>query len=143
MKHVTKLCAVISLVVPSVLVSAHHSPAAFDTAAEITLTGTVTAWRWVNPHVILRLDIKEDAGTLRQWAAESASPTNMLNQGWARTSFKAGDEVTVTLRPARNGEPVGQLVRVVVLATGRAYVTGGPPAGGTPNSPLFPGDRAR
>lgn len=120
------LCAAVLLMAQSALVAAHphHSNAAFDTTAEVTLTGTVTDWRWVNPHVILKFDVKNDTGAVTPWAAEAPNPVNMLNQGWARTSFKAGDDITVTLRPARNGEPVGLIVRVVVLATGRAYVVG-------------------
>lgn len=126
MKFVSHLCAVVLLLAPSVRLAAHHSAAAFDTKAEITVMGTVTDWRWANPHVILKFDVKNDAGTVTPWAAEAGNPTTMRNQGWARTSFKAGDDITVTLRPARNGEPVGQFVRVVVLATGQAYVTFAP-----------------
>jgi len=42
----------------------------------------------------------------------------MTKRGWGRTSFKPGEEVTVTLQPAKNGSPVGR-VRWVVFADGR------------------------
>lgn len=123
MKYVSSLCALVLLLASSGALSAHHSAAAFDGTAEITVTGTVTDWRWVNPHVILKFDVKSDTGAVKPWAAEGRPPVSMVNDGWARTSFKVGGAISVTMRPARSGEPVGQLLRVVVLATGRAYVT--------------------
>ena len=38
----------------------------------------------------------------------------MTKRGWTRHSFNAGDQVTVTVRPAKNGAPVGQLMKVVL-----------------------------
>ncbi len=115
------LLAVGLLLLPTPL-AAHHSSATFDTTKEITLKGTVTAWRWANPHCILTFDSKDDSGTIKKWAAETANPTGMTHRGWARTSFKAGDEITVTLQPARNGETVGLLL-TAVLPDGRTLVS--------------------
>jgi hypothetical protein len=38
----------------------------------------------------------------------------MTQRGWSRTSFKAGDEVTVTLEPVKNGQPIGRLLTVLL-----------------------------
>jgi len=66
---------------------------------------------------------------------EVSNPTDMVKRGWARTSFKAGDEVTVTLQPVKGGAPVGRL-RNVVLPNGQSLGTGAPPAGaGAPAAP--------
>lgn len=116
------LLAVAGLLVVSVPLLAHHSAATFDTTKEITLKGTVTGWAWTNPHTFLKFDAKDDTGTVRNWAGESANPIAMTQRGWSRTSFKAGDEITVTLQPARNGEPVGLLLKVV-LPNGQTLVT--------------------
>lgn len=104
---------------------AHHGGASFDTSREITLKGTVTEWIWANPHCFLKFDAKDDTGTVRNWAVETQNPTDMTRRGWARTSFKAGDEVTVTLQPVKNGAPVGR-IRSVVLPNGQTLGTGGP-----------------
>jgi DNA/RNA endonuclease YhcR with UshA esterase domain len=112
----------------SIPLVAHHSVATIDTTKEITLKGTVTAWRWANPHCILTFDVRDDTGTVRSWAAETANPTSMTQRGWSRTSLKAGDEITVTVQPARNGEPVGILM-TAAFSDGRKLVAGLP---GTP-----------
>ena len=107
---------------------AHHGAASFDTTRELTLKGSVTEWIWANPHCFLKFDAKDDTGTVRNWAVEVSNPTDMVKRGWARTSFKAGDEVTVTLQPVKGGAPVGRL-RNVVLPNGQSLGTGAPPAG--------------
>jgi Family of unknown function (DUF6152) len=121
------LLAAAGFLVVSVPLLAHHSAATFDTTKEITLKGTVTGWRWANPHCILTFDVKDDAGTVKNWAAETQNPTGMTQRGWSRTSFKAGDEITVTLQPARNGESIGILL-TAALPNGQTLVAGTRPA---------------
>ena len=101
----------------SVPLIAHHGAAALDTGKEITLKGTVTEWIWSNPHCFLQFDAKDDKGTVRNWAVETQNPTSMTQRGWSRTSFKAGDTVTVTLEPVKNGQPIGRIL-TVILANG-------------------------
>jgi len=98
----------------SVPLLAHHGAAALDTGKEVMLKGTVTEWIWSNPHCFLQFDAKDDSGAVRNWAVETQNPTAMTQRGWSRTSFKAGDEVTVTLEPVKNGQPIGRLLTVVL-----------------------------
>ena len=108
----------------SVPLTAHHGAASFDTTRELTLKGSVTEWIWANPHCFLKFDAKDDTGTVRNWAVEVSNPTDMTRLGWARTSFKGGDEVTVTLQPVKSGAPIGRL-RSVVLPNGQTLASGG------------------
>ena len=108
------------LLLLSVPLIAHHGAASFDIGAEVTLKGTVTEWTWFNPHCFLKFDVKGEDGTSKSWAVEAGNPTDMTKRGWARTSFKPGDEVTVTLQPVKTGAPVGR-IRAVVMADGRTY----------------------
>lgn len=118
-KYVALSVAVVGLLLLSAPLIAHHGAASFDTTTEITLKGTVAEWTWFNPHCFLKFDVKGADGTVRTWAVESGNPTDMTKRGWARTSFKPGDEVTVTLQPVKTGAPVGR-IRSVVLASGQA-----------------------
>jgi Family of unknown function (DUF6152) len=112
------LTAAAGVLLVSVPLAAHHGAAALDTGKEITLKGTVTEWIWSNPHCFLQFDSKDEAGTVRNWAAETQNPTSMTQRGWSRTAFKAGDQVTVTLEPVKNGQPIGRILSVV-LANGQ------------------------
>jgi len=103
------LAAVLMTAAP---LAAHHGAASFDTEKEIMLKGTVTEWIWANPHCFLKFDAMDDTGTVRNWAVETANPTDMSVRGWRRTSFKAIYQVTVTLQPVKYGAPVGRLRKV-------------------------------
>jgi len=117
---------------------AQHGAASFDTTRELTLKGSVTEWIWANPHCFLKFDAKDDTGTVRNWAVEVSNPTDMTRLGWARTSFKGGDEVTVTLQPVKSGAPIGRL-RSVVLPNGQTLASGG--GRGAPPPPAPPADK--
>ena len=92
---------------------AHHGAATFDTGKEVTLKGIVTEWIWANPHCFLKFDAKDDTGAVRNWAVETQNPVTMLSRGFARTSFKPGEAVTVSLEPLKNGSPVGRMLTVL------------------------------
>jgi hypothetical protein len=121
------LLATAAVLITAAPLVAHHGAASFDTEKEITLKGTVTEWIWSNPHCFLKFDAKDDTGTVRNWAVETQNPTDMTVRGWRRTSFKPGDQVTVTLQPVKSGAPVGR-VRKVVLPNGETLGTTDPVA---------------
>src|SRR6266480_439915 len=106
--------ATVVLLMYSALLLAHHGNASFDDKT-ITLKGTVTEWVWSNPHCFLKFDVKEESGNIAHWAVETQAPSTMVQWGWTRTSFKAGEEVTVTLQPVKNGSPIGS-TRSVMFA---------------------------
>lgn len=86
---------------------AHHGNVAYDENHPITITGTVTEFAWTNPHCQIYLDVKDAKGKVVNWAVESQSPGILRRNGWSRDSVKPGDQITITLIPARNGAPVG------------------------------------
>jgi len=103
----------------------HHGNAAFDVGKEITLKGTVTDWFWANPHCILQFDVKgADGQPVEHWVTETSNPPDMIATGWTKTSFKSGDQVTVTAQPVKSGKPVGRLLQVV-LPNGKMLSTFG------------------
>ncbi len=86
---------------------AHHGNSAYDEEHWITISGTVTEFVWANPHCQIFMDVKDDKGAVANWAIESQSPGILRRNSWTRTSVKAGDQITITLAPAKNGAPVG------------------------------------
>jgi Family of unknown function (DUF6152) len=106
-----KLAKSILLVASLLLVGgplpAHHGNSAYDEEHWITLSGTVTEFVWSNPHCQIFVDVKDNKGSVVNWAIESQSPGILRRNNWTRTSLKAGDQITITLAPAKNGAPVG------------------------------------
>ena len=108
----------LGILMVSVPLFAHHGAAAYETTKRITLKATVTEWFWANPHCFLRFDAKDEKGNVAHWATEANNPSDMVNLGWSKQTLKPGDEVTVTLIPVKNGQPIGRIDQVV-LANGK------------------------
>jgi hypothetical protein len=85
-------------------IAAHHSFAIFDRDVQITLTGTVKAFQWTNPHVFIQLMVKNAEGVDEEWSIEGASPNMLFRSGWTNQSFKPGDKVTIVANPLRDGK---------------------------------------
>jgi len=115
-------------------VAAHHGAATFDTGKKVVMEATVTEWIWANPHCFLKFAVTDQSGNVRNWIAETSNPPDMINRGWARNSFKAGDRVTVTVEPVKNGGPVGRVL-LVVFPNGKTL--------STQDAPPVPGEGAR
>lgn len=99
-------------------VMAHHGSQGYDLTARKTLKGTVSRFAWQNPHAQIYVDVKDEKGTVATWAMELNNPGNLVGLGWTHSSVKAGDEVTVTFSPGKEGRPVGICVDVA-FADGR------------------------
>lgn len=102
--------AMTSILLPSMPATAHHGTAvSYDQDAWITVTGTVTQFRWRNPHSALFLDIEEEDGSIVNYAIELPSPVLMSRTiGWTRATFRPGDTVVFRVHPSRTGAPVGE-----------------------------------
>lgn len=81
---------------------AHHSTAAFDNSKVIRIEGTVTQFRWTNPHASIKIDGDASEGIDGVWTIEMTAPNILLNQGWKRTSLAVGDKVVMYVNPLKN-----------------------------------------
>ncbi len=119
------LLAILGLGLVSNPAFAHHGTAAYDTTSRVTLKGTVTQFLWANPHTQILFDVTDDKGSVIHWSTETFAPGKLVHMGWTKDCLKPGDQVTVTLNPAKNGTPVGFLLKVV-LADGKEFGTQAP-----------------
>lgn len=92
---------------------AHHGNAAYDNKT-VVVKGTVTEWKWTNPHSFLKFDAKDEKGEVEHWIGEWNAPSTLINFGITAKSFKVGDQVTVTMTGmAKGGSTVGRVVKVI------------------------------
>ena len=85
-------------------VSAHHSFAVFfDDTKTIEIMGSVTEFRFSNPHAIISLEVKNKAGATEEWKAETNAVTLLKRRGWTKDSVKPGEVVTIHGWPSRDG----------------------------------------
>ncbi len=106
------------LILVSRPVLAHHGSANFQMDQVSTIKGTVVDYELINPHVQIFLKVEQEGGKAVDWNVEAVSLNMMVRAGFKRDSLKAGDSVSVTGHPGKNGKPVLLLMKIM-LADGR------------------------
>ena len=97
--------AVLAVVVASGIPAiAHHSnPLYFDMSKAITVEGEVLRVEWINPHVLLFLQSKDDKGQPETWILHGRSLGNALRQmGSMKERLKPGTAISARGWPPRN-----------------------------------------
>lgn len=115
------LCA--GLVALAPVAFAHHGTANYDTSKTITVKGTVTKFDFVNPHVQIFWDAKDEAGSAQSWQGELTSPNRLSRVGWTKSSIKPGDTITISGYPTKSGSHE-IWIQKVVAANGEELQTG-------------------
>ena len=119
------LCAAVAgLLLTTMRISAHHAFAAeYDENKPATVSGTVTRFKWTNPHAWLYVDGKDESGKVTTWSFEMGSPNGLVHRGWKRTEFNEGDQVTVEGYGAKDGSNMAN-ARTVTMPDGRKLFGG-------------------
>jgi hypothetical protein len=81
---------------------AHHGTAAYDTKNIVTVKGTMTEFRFINPHVQLFFDVKNDKGEVEKWQAELTAPNKLTRAGWDKHTLNPGDSITASGYVSKN-----------------------------------------
>ena len=125
MKAAAGTAVAAGLLLMCVPVLAHHGTGTYDSTKSVTLSGVVTEFAFVNPHAALYFDVKDASGRVANWAIEMNSPGVLRAAGWTKTTFKAGDQITITVRPAKAGTPVGLINRAQpIIVNGKQVLAG-------------------
>ena len=113
----TKLVVFLGLTAALLMISgsllAHHSNAISDKDRLVTLTGTVTKFAFINPHVGLSFDVKDEHGNTVNWYTAGGSPMALhRDAGWTNKTIKAGEQLLVQGHPNRDGRPLMLTMRL-------------------------------
>lgn len=113
-------------------VIAHHSFAAeFDSSKTVTLRGVVSKVDWVNPHIFVYVDVKDDAGKTTTWALQSLPPLFFRGSGLTKDLLMSNkQEVTVTANPAKDGSAAYGFMTRLSYADGHVFSMSPPDADG-------------
>ena len=96
---------------------AHHSIVPFDTTTFIELEGEISEVSWRNPHVRLKMRVRNAAGTTEEWDLEGDSANASVRRGLTRESINVGDRVRIAGNPSSRG-------RRELLATNILFANG-------------------
>ena len=131
-KHL--LIAALSLFSGLPLVAHHAVSAEFDDKKIVTLKGVISKVDWVNPHIFVYFDAKDENGKVTTWRLQSVPPMFFKGSGLTREKLTDGSDATVTVYPAKDGTGgFGFLVKLT-YADGHFYNLGGGAAGPGPGA---------
>lgn len=112
MRNALLTAALLMWTVPEAV--AHHSFAVFfDETKSVTVSGSVTEFRFTNPHAIIEITRKTPQGQIETWRAETNAVTLLRRRGWTADSLKVGETVTIDGWPSRDGSRYLRVRRVV------------------------------
>jgi Family of unknown function (DUF6152) len=104
---------------------AHHSVTAeFDSSKSFTVKATITKIEWVNPHIYMYADVKDDSGTVTPYSFEGGPPGNLRRAGVLKTMFNVGDVVEIEAYIAKDGSKHLGLLHAVHFADGHQILFG-------------------
>jgi hypothetical protein len=102
----------VMLVLAAAGAGAHHSaPVFYKVDERVTVSGTVSEFRFSNPHAILTFDVIGENGEVQRWTAETTSPSILRRRGWSQTSFKPGEKVKLEGMPSLDGSYLIRITR--------------------------------
>jgi Family of unknown function (DUF6152) len=108
----------VAVTAATIRISAHHAvQTVFDLNKPITVTGSITAVEWVNPHSYISIDVRGDKDAVQHWLFElpGSGGVRQLRAGLAdRGGLKPGDIVTIEGIGAKDGTPTGFAYRLRV-----------------------------
>lgn len=97
---------------------AHHSlSAVYDIRGSGEVTGVIKKVEFINPHGVMTLEVPNDDGTTIEWQLTTGSANTLASLGFGGdgpNTVIAGDVVTISYFPARNGKPLG-FIRSITL----------------------------
>jgi hypothetical protein len=106
--------------------AAHHSlTAVYDTRKQVTVTGSVREFQFVNPHPWIGVDAADD-GTVRRWRLELDNRWELADIGMGPETFKPGDLIVATGSAGRDGARSLYVRRLDRAADGLLYEQVGP-----------------
>ena len=96
-------------------VTAHHafSPV-YDASKTVTIVGTVTDFRLVNPHAMITVDVVDKAGKHVAWTVEMPGLLSLTRHGWTQKTVSAGDRLTISGNPTHTGSARVAFKRIVL-----------------------------
>jgi len=93
---------------------AHHGGSMYDRAHSIKVKGTVTAYEWANPHVMIYADAIDNNDAVQKWSVETrGGPNVLMKAGWSKDTIRVGEEITLVGYPNKNGTPNMRLQKVI------------------------------
>ena len=114
------VAALLACVIP---LAAHHAVSAeFDASKTVTFKGVVSKVEWINPHIFIHIDAKDEAGKSRTWTLQTLPPMFFKGSGLTKNVLLENkQEVTVSALPAKDGTQAYGFLIKLTFADGHTF----------------------
>lgn len=114
--HALKISvAVMLLLLGAMSAYAHHSfNALFDVSQTIIVTGEIEQFRFIAPHSYILLTETGEGDSQVIWEVETTTPGMLTRKGVTPQTLQAGQIITVTGNPTRDGRKLIRLLTLVM-----------------------------
>ncbi len=103
MRHALGIAVLAGVVASGIPATAHHSnPLYFDMTKAITLEGEVLRLEWINPHILLFLQSKNEKGEPETWILQGTSLNNAMRQVGLKERLQPGISIAARVWLPRN-----------------------------------------
>lgn len=106
------LAATVLLSMGAGVAVAHHSASAQDFSKRVEVEGVVKFWEIANPHGRLVVQVSDAKGA-HDVEFETHSRNNVYRAGYRDGMVKAGDKITLSIAPNRDGSEGGYVTGFV------------------------------
>ena len=98
-----KLPVVIAVLLAAAPIWAHHGSTGFDQKKPVHLVGRVSLLEWINPHIVIHLEVAGADGKVATWLVNTIPPNPAIRRGFSKDSFAVGTEISVEGYQALDG----------------------------------------
>ena len=102
-RRVLVLASILSLLLTSAARAHHAFSPVYDGSRTVTIKGTLTEFKLVNPHARMTVDVVDETGKHVAWTVEMAGLLSLTRQGWTESTVTVGQQLTVTGNPTHTG----------------------------------------
>jgi hypothetical protein len=113
------------LLASTIPASAHHAISAeFDTTKPIKFSGTVKSVDWMNPHIYVNIEARDESGKTVMYSVEGGAPNALYRNGWRKDTMKPGDKVEVSGIRAKKADSNRIGSATITMPDGRPFARG-------------------
>jgi hypothetical protein len=117
-----RLSVVMPVLLAAAPIQAHHGSSGFDQKKPVHFTGKVSLVDWVNPHIVIHLEVAGADGKVTTWLVNTIPPNTAKRRGFSQNSFAIGTEISVEGYQALDGSNHVNSTNIV-LGDGQKIVT--------------------
>ncbi len=100
---------------------AHHSMTMFDMTKQVTISGVVKEFQYVNPHSWLIVEASNEDGTTTNWGFEGPGPSSLIRAGIPRSALSPGTAITIVGHPMHDGRSAAIWIRATRDKDGKQF----------------------